>query len=221
MKVYVVTEPKSIAGIYDTWEECKARVSGVAGARYMAVTSREKAEAMLDGRGVPLPPGRYAFTDGNAAGGIGIVLVDQGASGSPSVREISTSVQGVFSDELVPSLGSPQEVADALAALHNILAEMAAAYHVLILAEPGTSFTVVHDYKGVAEWLEGRWKARSPVIRAVVEASRGLIEDRSLDVTFQHQKGHMSTWAGRDDFAFFNARADGRATEGASGPLVS
>jgi hypothetical protein len=73
MKVYIVSEPHSTRGIYDTWSECQGAVSGVPGARYQSVATREKAEAMLEGRGVVLPPGMYAFTDGNAKGGVGIV----------------------------------------------------------------------------------------------------------------------------------------------------
>ena len=53
-------------------------VSGVAGARYQGVSSREVAEAMLRGDGLRLEPGAYAFVDGNAMGGIGVVLVQPG-----------------------------------------------------------------------------------------------------------------------------------------------
>jgi len=43
-KVYVVTEPERIRGIYDSWPACAAAVKGVSGARYQAVGSREQAE---------------------------------------------------------------------------------------------------------------------------------------------------------------------------------
>src|SRR5436190_15976381 len=99
MKVYIVSAPEEIRGIYETWAECKARTAGVKGARYQAVASREKAEAMLYGPGVVLPAGRYAFTDGNTAGGVGIVLVEQGPEEAVSVERIATSVQEIFRDE--------------------------------------------------------------------------------------------------------------------------
>ena len=41
-KVYVVTAPDEIRGIYPTWPECEAKVKGVRGARYQAVASRER-----------------------------------------------------------------------------------------------------------------------------------------------------------------------------------
>jgi hypothetical protein len=213
-KAYVVTAPDSIRGIYTTWAECLAKVSGVAGARYMGVTSMEKAQAILDG-GIPLPVGSYAFTDGNADGGVGVVLVHQLTDAESSAHAISTSVHEVFGEAGLLGLESPEAVAAALADHRNILAEMAALYVVLRGAEPKSSFTVVHDYVGVAEWMdEGGWKAHKPVLRAVAEACRTMIGEGRLHVTFQHQKGHSSTWAGRDDFAYWNARADALATEG-------
>src|SRR5262249_58901728 len=76
LKLYVVTTPAAIRGIYETWNACRAAVSGVRGARYQAVSSRAQAEALLSGEGLRLVPGRYAFVDGNAMRGVGVVLVD-------------------------------------------------------------------------------------------------------------------------------------------------
>ena len=102
---------------------------------------------------------------------------------------------------------------EALSAIHNILAELAALYHVFRTAKAGSEFTVVHDYVGVAEWMEGRWKAKDPVVAAVIAACRALIERRRLRVGFRHQRGHQASWAGRDDFAHYNAEADALATD--------
>ena len=58
-KVYVVTAPASIRGIYDTWDACRAAVSGMAGARYrISSTASRAAPARLRG----------ASPDVNAAG---------------------------------------------------------------------------------------------------------------------------------------------------------
>jgi ribonuclease HI len=212
-KVYVVTAPASIRGIYDTWDACRAAVSGVAGARYQGVASRAVAEAMLRGEGLRLQPGAYAFVDGNAMGGIGVVLVEQGESGPASVREIATTVYGVFGRAGVPSLGTRSQITAATDSLRNILAELGALFVALKEAAPGSALTVVHDYEGVGAWLEGRWKAKNPIVAEVVAACRALIDVRGLRVTFRHQRGHESTFAGRNDFAAYNARADRLATD--------
>ncbi|HEY7141923.1 MAG TPA: ribonuclease H family protein [Methylomirabilota bacterium] len=214
-KVYVVTAPASISGIYDTWDACRAAVSGVAGARYQGVSSRAVAEAMLRGEGLRLEPGAYAFVDGNGMGGIGAVLVEQGEAGPVSVRDISTTVYDVFGRAGIPSLDTRSKITGATDGLQNILAELGALHAALQETAPGSALTVVHDYEGVGAWLEGRWKAKNPIVADVVAAARALIEARRLRVRFRHQRGHESTFAGRNDFAAYNARADKLATEAA------
>lgn len=214
-KVYVVTAPLSARAIYETWPECQAAVTGLKGAKFMGVTSRQKAELILNGDGVKLPIGRWAFTDANAAGGVGIVIIDQGADGEATSQETSTTVREILKGSGIPGLRTGTEVDKALGDLHNILSEMSGLYAVLKEAVRGSRFTVVYDYKGVEKWMvEGEWKdAKSPVIAALVTACKERIRECNLHVSFQHQKGHSSTWAGRDDFARWNGRADELATQ--------
>jgi ribonuclease HI len=214
-KVYVVTAPASVRGIYDTWDACRAAVSGVAGARFQGVASREAAEAMLRGEGVRLEPGTYAFVDGNAMGGIGVVLVEHRKGEPAATREIATTVYAVFERARVPSLLTRAEITAATDSLRNVLAELGALYAALEVVAPGSALTVVHDYAGVGAWLESRWKARNPIVADVVAACRALIRARRLRVQFRQQRGHESSFAGRNDFAAYNARADVLATEAA------
>lgn len=215
MKVYVVTEPESIRGIYATWAECKAAVAGVSGARYQAVPSRERAEAILRGEPVVLTPGTYAFVDGNHMGGVGVVLVTRGEDGTEAVRELATTVYEVFRGAGIAALDGRPKITAETNRLRNIVAELGALYAALGLAPPGTALTVVHDYEGVGAWLEGRWKTKDPVVADIVAACRARIAERRLAVTFRQQRGHESVVTGRNDFAAFNARADRLATEAA------
>jgi ribonuclease H-related protein len=216
-RVYVVTAPERIRGIYESWPACEAAVKGVKGARYQAVASRTQAEAMLAGEGTALDAGLYAFVDGNHLGGVGVVLVEA-APGEPRVVEaLGLTVNEVFAGGAVASLAAPKAIAAALARLRNILAELAALYLALRLAAEGASLTVVHDYEGVGAWMTGRWKTKDPLVAEVVAACKALASSRRLTLAFRHQRGHQSSWAGRDDFAHFNARADALATEAARG----
>src|SRR5881296_3636926 len=190
MKLYVVTSPESIRGIYPTWAECKAAVSGVPGARYQAVSSREAAEAMLRGEAIRLTPGSYAFVDGNHLGGIGVVLVTQGAEGPLAVKEVATTVCEVFRDAGLARLDTRPKITAALERLRNILAELGGLYAALRLAPLRTPLTVVHDYEGVGAWMEGRWQTKDPVVADIVAACRALVAGRGLAVTFRHQRGH-------------------------------
>ncbi|MGH7268013.1 MAG: viroplasmin family protein [Candidatus Rokuibacteriota bacterium] len=215
MKVYVVTEPPSIRGVYETWAACKAAVAGVSGARFQAVPSRERAEAILRGEPVVLAPGTYAFVDGNHMSGIGVVLVTEGEDGGRTVRELATTVYEVFRGAGIAALDSRSKITAETNRLRNILAELGGLYAALGLAPPGSALTVVHDYEGVGAWLEGRWKTKDPVVADVVAACRARIAERRLTVTFRHQRGHESVATGRNDFASFNARADRLATDAA------
>ena len=214
-KVYVVTAPASIRGIYETWDACRAAVSGKAGARYQGVSSREIAEAMLSGEGLQLEPGLYAFVDGNAMGGIGVVLVEQREAEPAATREIATTVYDVFARAGIPGLDTRSKITAATDALQNIIAELGALYAALQQVPRESTLTVVHDYEGVGAWLEGRWKAKNPLVAEIVSACRRLLEGRALRVRFRHQRGHESTFAGRNDFARYNGRADKLATEAA------
>ena len=213
-KVYVVTEPSEIRGIYDSWPECEAKVKGVRGARYQGVASREQAEAMLRGEGTALTPGLWAFVDGNHLGGVGVVLVQKIDDEQESVVEQGAyTVVEVLAGAGIPLLASKKAINDALGRLRNILAELTALYLALTLTPEKASVTVVHDYEGVGAWMEGRWKTKDPVVAALVGACRDSIDRRHLTVAFRHQRGHQASWAGRDDFAHYNGKADALATE--------
>lgn len=216
-KVYVVTAPERIRGVYDSWPACEAAVKGVKGARYQAVASRAQAEAMLRGEGTTLSPGLYAFVDGNHLGGAGVVLVDAVGDAPTVVEALGMTVREVFSGGGVASLTASKAITAALGRLRNVLAELAALYLALRLAPEGASLTVVHDYEGVGAWMTGRWQTKDPLVAEVVAACKALASARRLTLAFRHQRGHQSSWAGRDDFAHFNARADALATEAAAG----
>jgi hypothetical protein len=172
---------------------------------------------MLRDEGAALAPGLYAFVDGNHLGGVGVVLVDAGGEEPTVVDALGMTVRDVFMGGGVASLAAPKAIATALIRLRNILAELAALYLALRIGPEGAALTVVHDYEGVGAWMTGRWKTKDPLVAEIVAACTALASARRLTLTFRHQRGHQSSWAGRDDFAHFNARADALATEAATG----
>lgn len=219
MPYYVITQPESIKGIYDTWDECESKVDGVSGAKYQKVHDFKEANALLEGGGIVLEPGLHVFTDGNHHGGVGVVVVwkSEDLEEEPTVvTEIATSVGRIFYGGLIPELGTDDEVQAALQESKNVLAELGGLFLALWQAPAKGKLTIVHDYEGIASWMTGKWKAKEPVVRAIVGACKELVRGKSLVLGFQWQKGHTSSWAGRHDLARFNARADELATRGGS-----
>ena len=169
---------------------------------------------MLRGEGTTLTPGLWAFVDGNHLGGVGVVIVQKVDEAQESIlEEGGFTVVEVLAGAGIALLKSKKAINDALGRLRNVLAELAALYLALKLVPEGSDVTIVHDYEGVGAWMEGRWQAKDPVVAAVVAACRALIDRRRLRAAYRHQRGHQASWAGRDDFARYNARADALATE--------
>jgi len=212
-KVYVVTAPETIRGIYRTWAECEAKVKGVRGARYQAVASEELAEAMLRGEGTALTRGLWAFVDGNHLGGVGVVIVQKVDDEEEVLEQGGFTVVEVLAGAGIRELASTKAINAALGRLRNILSELAALYLALTLSPEGATVTIVHDYEGVGAWMEGRWKTKDATVAALVDACRALVTRRRLTAAYRHQRGHQSAWAGRDDFAHYNGKADALAAE--------
>lgn len=47
---------------------------------------------------------------------------------------------------------------------------------------------------------------------AIITCCHELVRSKELKVSFRQQRGHQSSWAGRDDWAYYNQRADVCAT---------
>ncbi len=212
MAVYVVFEPPSIRGVYDTWPECEAKVKGCPGAKFQKVATRDHAASMLAGEKQTLPPGLYAALDGNHLGGIGVVLVNQVDATVQTRQELFTTLAAVFPDGIPAEDGTTFSAAEALASIRNVAAELGAAAFALRHIPYGQAVTLVHDYEGVGAWLCGRWRAKDPIVKALVNAIRRAISLANLTVTFRHQRGHQVDRMGLDPLVQANQQADALAT---------
>ena len=211
--VYVILAPDTIKGICATWDECHAKVTGVPGATFQKVGSHDAAQAMLDGTPDRMPPGTFAFVDGNHRGGVGVVLVHRTAQGETTRKEISMTLTEVFPDGLALEDGRHLSADEMLAAIRNIACELAAAYVAVQRVQPNTRLTIVHDYEGVGAWLMGRWRVKDPIVAAIVAQVLGRIRKANLRISVQHQRGHQADRLGLSDWVQGNRRADALATQ--------
>ena len=165
-------------------------MKGVSGARFVKVSSRQEAEAILSGAGVRLAPGRYLFVDGNADGGLGVVsAVLRDVEAEPTVvAERGATVFDALAGQSLAGLATPEEIRDALGRLGNVLAEMAAAW--VGLARMGPIGAVAEVARLV------------PAVRILREAvevvHRTEIGDGDLEVSKQQsiieEKAYRDTW---------------------------
>ena len=69
-KYYAVRSGREGPQVYESWDECKRQVHGVAGAVYKSFPTRQEAEAFAAGSGVAEKPGEpwdgaVAYVDGS------------------------------------------------------------------------------------------------------------------------------------------------------------
>ncbi|MFA5029049.1 MAG: ribonuclease H family protein [Candidatus Methylomirabilota bacterium] len=211
--VYVILAPDTIKGICATWGECRAKVTGVSGAKFQKVSSRDAAQAMIEGTADRIPPGTFAFVDGNHRGGVGVVLVHRTATGDTTRKEISTTLTEVFPAGFTLEDGRHLSADEALATIRNIACEIAATYVAVQRIQPNTRLTIVHDYEGIGAWLMGRWRVKDPIVAAIITRVLDRIHAANLHVSFQHQRGHQADRLGLNEWIQENRRADALATQ--------
>lgn len=186
-------------GVYSSWDECKAQVSGFPNALFKSFSSCQEAESWLaPPSSLPLfddipaddSPRLTAFTDGSFLDGI------------PAVS------YGVF---LVAPDGSQTELSGTsdepwLLPYRNVSGEILAVKKAVQFAKDNgfDKLLIVCDYVGLAEWASGSWKTKSPVSQ---DFRIFLMQARfdGLDISFQTVRGHSGV--------FGNERADALAYE--------
>ncbi len=216
---YVVTEPESLRGVYESWADLPPVRAWLSGVRCQKIENAEEAKAILASISVVLAPGLYSFTDGNSNGGVGVVVVrvDDNEDIEPQVvQRIATTVAETFHGAAIPGIEADREIAEALGRLHPTLEELAGLYVALREAPEGAEMTIVYDNEGVGAFMRGQWKAKDTIVKAAISASRELAAGKRLQLRYYHQPGHPLKIPGRNDLVRFNALADDLAAQGSN-----
>lgn len=174
-------------GIFTTWEECRAQVSGFSGAEYRSFLTLDEAAAYLEN--APAEEALeedavVAYVDGSYdqesnCFSYGMVILEHGEEKTFSER---------FED---PELAAMRNVAGEIKG-----AEAAMAY---ALANNRRRLVIYHDYEGIAKWCLGEWKANkegTKAYRAYYELARQRVEIRFCKVT-GHSGDHYNDYADR------------------------
>lgn len=184
-KFYAVRKGKT-PGIYMTWDDCKAQVTGYSGAEYKSFPTIEEAANYVEGastnsievkseNGVPVTDEKNA-----------VAYVD--GSYNQATHEFSYGVV-MFHDGKEKHFSKKVDD-ERLVEMRNVAGEIKGAWCAMQYAVDNNCDTLViyHDYEGIAKWCTGAWKANKV----------GTIEYRDyynsicdkLKIEFVKVKGH-------------------------------
>ena len=193
-KKYYAVKAGRKPGIYESWDECKALVTGFKGAIYKSFTSLEEAKAFMEigyetATGTKAPSANkannenvtspetvndnYAFVDGsfNIATGV------YGYGGFLIVGKEKYVLQGS---------GSDKEMASMRNVSGEILGSMAAIKKAI---ELGLSEVYIYfDYMGIRAWALGEWKRNKTGTIKYYDYIQS-VKDK-IDIHFIKVKGH-------------------------------
>jgi ribonuclease H len=176
-KFYAIKEGIK-TGIFTSWDEASKYVTSVTGAVYKGFNNLSDAKAYLadnESESVETTGENTltAYVDGSFGSGdnfgCGVVLIKDG-------KVIHTI--------------SEKRVDPELAKMNNVAGEITAARIAMEYALKGgyTAITIYHDYKGVADWCTGEWKATKPGTKAYRDFYNNVT--KKIDVKFVKVAGH-------------------------------
>lgn len=205
-KYYAVKEGAS-RGIFRTWEECRASVSGYSGAVYKSFKTKEEALSYL-GLGQCSDVRQNSDTEKDIRADADI-LEESGKSTAKDVCKAQDCVKiyvdgsynnatGEFSYGMVVLSEEGEEKYNCkfndqeLAAMHNVAGEIKGAQAAMqyALEHQIPAIAIYHDYEGIAKWCLGQWKTNKEGTKAY-KAFYDMAS-RQVKISFVKVTGHSN-----------------------------
>ena len=197
-KIYAVRKGRTI-GLFETWEECKEAVTGVAGAEYKGFLSRQEAYEYLgmgkdileetakkkeiETKNAPLEiPAQedkiIAYVDGSYEHSLlkyafGCVFL------LPDGRRLTENGSG----------NNPES-----AKLRNVTGEMLGAMFAVQFAIKNgyPKIEICYDYEGVEKWVTGVWKSKTELTQKYAQAMRSW--GTKVQISFTKVAAHTNVY---------------------------
>ena len=183
MKFYAVRKGLT-PGIYNTWDACKAQVSGFSGAEYKSFPSYEEALRFMGGdAGENYPSSNdYADLPENCA----VAYVD--GSYREDTGEFSYGVVMFHKGKKQNFSASSSD--ETLSEMRNVAGEIKGSEAAIsyCLENAVSELEIYHDYEGIAKWPTGEWKANKKGTQDYRDFYRKASE--RMKITFRKVKGH-------------------------------
>lgn len=197
-KIYAVRKGLT-TGLFETWEECKASVTGFAGAQYKGFLSKEEAyeylgmseNSLAEHRVVDEIEGKKDRQEIPAEADKVIAYVD----GSYEHTLLKYAFGCVF---LLPdgrrltengSGNNPES-----AKLRNVTGEMLGAMFAVRFAMKNgyQKIEICYDYEGVEKWVTGAWKSKTKLTQKYAQAMRSWGE--KVQISFTKVAAHTNVY---------------------------
>ncbi len=189
-KFYAIRKGKQ-TGIFNSWDECKALVSGISGAEYKSFLTAKEAMDYINGAS-----GKVILADlektSNSLNKEGTDFITAYVDGSYNndTKEFSYGMVILYKGE---ELYFSQKVEDdSLVSMRNVAGEIKGAEAAMnyALKEGCPAIKIYYDYEGIEKWCTGAWSANKEGTKAY-KAFYDSIRDKLL-VEFVKVKGHSN-----------------------------
>ena len=175
MKYYAVKVGR-VAGIYSSWDECKAQVDGYGGAIFKSFSNIVDAQDYLDSKKVEVSLNSpIAYVDG---------------SFNKETNEYSFGVVLLIDGNEYYFKKSFAE--DELSSMRNVAGEIKGAGFIIqyCLNRGIKELTIYHDYEGISKWYQNEWKANLYGTKKYQQFSSEAKD--KIDVKFVKVKSHSN-----------------------------
>lgn len=195
-KFYAVKEGKT-PGIYLSWGDCSAQVSGFSGAAYKSFLSREEAEQFLKSGAK-----KDQAEDQNMANEETVIAYVDG-SFEKSLKKYAYGCVILYKGEQVELSGAGSEAG--YLSMNNVAGEILGSMNAIrwAIEHQAKKIHIYHDYEGIARWANGDWKANKEGTQAY---QKFITESRKkIEIVFTKVAAHTGVK--------LNERADRLAKE--------
>ena len=177
MSYYAVREGRQ-PGIYDTWAECAAQVTGYSGAKFRKFDSEEEAALYFqdDEPENPLP----------IKNNIPFAYIDGSYSKTAGRYGYGGYINNAGAIHIIQGTGSNPEYINERNIAGEVFGTLATIYRAVNLGIK--ELIIYHDYAGISEWSRDAWRAKSP-LAVHYKQMLDLCRD-DIALYFVHVKGH-------------------------------
>lgn len=180
-KVYAVRKGNK-TGLFYSWNECEAAVSGYSGAEYKGFASEDEAKAYLENRK------EAAILDSAESTGDKLIAYVDGSFDEAIGKYAFGCIIITPNGETIRESGNgnnPESLA-----IRNVAGEMLGAMFAVKWAVKNgyDNIELRYDYEGIEKWAVGEWKARNALTQKYAEFMKE--QQSAIKILFQKVKAH-------------------------------